>query len=344
MLELLNKDLVLSKYDFGKEFKSGNEAMHVALTGTENYIPWIGVTMTSILEHNKEEKFCFHLLLDSLGDKENSNLSKFSRQWNVPVHVYVMNDESISKFGKFTRYIIDGKFVGAFIYRFFIPCVLDTNIKKVLYIDGDIVCNGKLSDLFEMDLMGNSVAVSEDIQGEIYAKNFNLKKYFNSGVLLIDTCNWNRKILTIKLLKGLEKALNTKIDLPCPDQDILNIVLENETLFVSQKYNLPYRLVRPSVFKAKIVNGDAEHASLIHFIGAIKPWTSYNQSVPIVKVWAHAKANSPWKDVSLHEPDSQKAIHQAAREARSQGRYGKMLIWYLKFIKSKIDGTRKVGY
>lgn len=58
---------------------------------------------------------------------------------------------------------------------------------------------------------------------------------------------------------------------------------------------MPYRLVQPSFFKAKIDNEDAMQASLIHFIGAIKPWTTYNQSVPIVKVWAQAKANSPWK-------------------------------------------------
>lgn len=44
------------------------------------------------------------------------------------------------------------------------------------------------------------------------------------------------------------------------DQDILNIYLDNKALFVSHKYNMPYRLVQPSFFKAKIENEDAMQA------------------------------------------------------------------------------------
>ena len=191
---------------------------------------------------------------------------------------------------------------------------------------------------------GNIVGVSEDLKGSEYAGRTHVAKYFNAGIILIDADKWRHENLTDQFLQKMKHESEIHPELPCADQDILNTYLDNKALFVSHKYNMPYRLVQPSFFKARIENEDAMQASLVHFIGAIKPWTTYNQSVPIVKVWAHAKDNSPWKDVPLHEPTSQKAIHQAARDARRRRCYGEMVVWYLKFIKSKMDGTRTVGY
>ena len=318
-------------------------AYHVALTGTENYIPWIGVTMASIMEHNKG-KVIFHLFVDHIGTENMNRLREFAEQWRLSIHIYYMNDELLSKYCRFNRYLIGGRYVAALMYRFVIPDALKGDVKRVLYLDGDVICNGGIFEFMDVHLGNSIVAVSEDYSGKQYAERLHISKYFNSGVLLIDVDKWNRENLTEQIMKKIKKESEVNPDLPCPDQDILNIYLDNKALFVSHKYNMPYRLVQPSFFKARIENEDAMQASLVHFIGAIKPWTTYNQSVPIVKVWAHAKDNSPWRDVPLHEPTSQKAIHQAARDARRRRCYGEMVVWYLKFIKSKMDGTRTVGY
>jgi lipopolysaccharide biosynthesis glycosyltransferase len=172
----------------------------------------------------------------------------------------------------------------------------------------------------------------------------NIQKYFNSGVLLIDIKKWNSHLILEQLTKEIEENIVSGINLPCPDQDVLNMVLHNHVLFIEQKYNLPYRLVQPSLIKPKIINSDPMKASLVHFIGAIKPWTTYNQSVPIVKVWAAAKADSPWADKLLHGPQSQKAFHQAARDWRRQRKWIPMIQAYGRFFQSKLDGTPKNGY
>lgn len=316
---------------------------HVALTGTENYLPWIGVTMTSIVEHNKGN-IIFHLFVDQVGAENLGKLKEFVDRWNSSIYLYYMDDELLSEYCRFTRYLIDGRYVAALMYRFIIPDVVQGKAERILYLDGDVVCNGNILDFMNVNMDGCSVAVSEDYSGKQYAQRLHIAKYFNSGVLLIDVNRWNQDKLTEKIMKRIKEESELNPELPCPDQDILNIYLDNKALFVSHKYNMPYRLVQPSFFKAKIENEDAMQASLVHFIGAIKPWTTYNQSVPIVKVWAQAKANSPWKDVPLHAPSSQKAIHQAARDARRRHCFGEMMEWYVKFLKSKIDGTRKVGY
>ena len=333
---------VKSVRTFG-QIRPSEKIYHVALTGTENYLPWIGVTMTSIMEHN-HAFFEFHILVDRTTEEDISNFERFVQQWNVSIILYYMNDEILSQYCRFERYFINGKYVAALMYRFVIPELLQTIADRVLYLDGDIVCNGDITGFIDMDLNGAVLAASEDLCGEKYARRLKIKRYFNSGVLLIDVNQWNQGNISSKIMQCIKKESLENPAMPCPDQDILNIYLANKTSFVSHKYNLPYRLVQPSVFKPKIINEDAMEASLVHFIGAIKPWTTYNQSVPIVKVWAKAKDNSPWRDVPIHSPTSQKAIHQAARDARRRHCYGEMIIWYMKFIKSKIDGTRKVGY
>lgn len=316
---------------------------HVAFTGTQNYLPWIGVAMASIMEHNQAH-FMFHILLDKTTEEDISAFEEFAQHWNVSIVLYYMNDEALARYSKFNRYFIDGRYIPTLVYRFVVPDVVASHIKRILYLDGDIVCNGDITEFMGMNLEENIVGVSEDLKGNEYAERTHVFKYFNAGIILIDADKWRQENLTYRFLQKMKNESEIHPELPCADQDILNIYLDKKALFVSHKYNMPYRLVQPSFFKAKIDNEDAMQASLIHFIGAIKPWTTYNQSVPIVKVWAQAKANSPWKDVPLHAPSSQKAIHQAARDARRRHCYGEMMMWYLKFVKSKIDGTKKVGY
>lgn len=326
----------------GKQYVN-DDAFHIALTGTQNYIPWIGVTMASIMEHN-HCAFTFHILLDKTDSFDIEALTDFSEQWKVAIVIYYMDDDKLAEYSKFDRYYIDGRYIPTLVYRFVIPSIIDRSINRVLYLDGDIVCNGDITQFMNMDMHGKIAVVSEDRRGPEFAKRIHVSKYFNAGILLIDTKRWNADELTGVFLRKMKKESGLHPELPCADQDILNEYLDGKAHFISHKFNMPYRLVQPSIFKPKINNEDARDASLVHFIGAIKPWTSYNQSVPIVKVWAHAKANSPWRNVPLHEPNSQKAIHQAARDARRRHSYAEMIQWYLKFIKSKIDGTRKVGY
>ena len=325
------------------EYKDGKSYYHVALTGTQNYIPWIGVTMTSIMEHNSA-CFGFHILVDKTDENDIDRLERFSRQWNVPVTLYYMNDDELARYAKFDRYFIGGRYIATLVYRFVVPDVVSSQVKRILYLDGDVVCNGSIIDYFNSEMGNKIVAVSEDLKGSEYAQRMHVSKYFNAGIILIDVNKWKRHQLTGQFLSEMEKECSIHPTLSCADQDILNKFLAEKALFVPHIYNLPYRLVQPSIFKSKIINEDAMQASLIHFIGAIKPWTTYNQSVPIVKVWAHAKENSPWRDVPLHVPNSQKALHQAARDARRRHAYKEMVGWYCRFIKSKFDGTKKVGY
>lgn len=317
---------------------------HIAFTGTENYIAWIGVTMSSIMKSDQTSRFCFHILVDRLKDADKRKLKIFSDKWKTPIYLYFINDQNLKQYAQFDRYVSNGKYSTVFLYRFLVPLVTQCHGQNILYMDGDIVCNGNLSELWNINMDNFIIAAAEDLKGDAYARLLSINKYFNAGVLLINTEAWNEQKLTDKFLQKMKHESEKNHQLGCADQDVLNMVLHNAVLFIDKKYNMPYRLVQPSFFKPKIINSDPMKACLIHFIGAVKPWTTYNQSVPIVKVWSEAKADSPWADEPLHIPQSQKAFHQAARDWRRQRKWIPMIQAYGKFFQSKFDGTPKSGY
>ena len=55
----------------------------------------------------------------------------------------------------------------------------------------------------------------------------------------------------------------------------------------------------------------------------------------MVQEYAAIQKNSPGKDVPLVPPKVHKNLHQAARTARMQGRYGEMISLYLKYLGAK---------
>lgn len=324
--------------------KYTDEDRHIAFTGDIDYSPWIGIAMTSIVKYSPYKKYVFHIFVDRIENKELYKFQKFSEKWGISISIYVLNNDKLIKMAKFNRYLVNGKYLPAFIYRFFIPELISNDIKRVLYLDGDVLCNGSINALFSMNMKNNIIAASLDLKSDVRAKELGLKEYFNSGVMLININEWKENEVTKQLVEKLHEVTSNAIELPCPDQDILNMILYGKTLFINQYYNTPYRLVQPSLIKHKIINANPMKAGLIHFIGAIKPWTNYNQVVPIVKIWAAAKADSPWLDKPLHKPESQKALHQAARDWRRRKKWIAMMKAYGCFFYSKFNGTQKNGY
>ena len=98
---------------------------------------------------------------------------------------------------------------------------------KVLYLDVDIVANGNIKDLYDIDISDYEVAGVRDY----YGKFFFYPRYLNSGVLLMNM----RKIRETKVLsKALKLCSRKKIFLP--DQTAIN-KYASKKLILASKYN-----------------------------------------------------------------------------------------------------------
>ncbi|MGN0821936.1 MAG: glycosyltransferase family 8 protein, partial [Akkermansia sp.] len=160
--------------------------------------------------------------------------------------------------------------------------------KRMLYIDGDAIVKGDLSDLFYTDLEGAPIGAVRDIGGEHklkYGERIGVNQYFNTGVLLIDLELFRREGAYTKML---ERQRNAPEEWLCHDQDNINTFFNGRIKELECRYNalLPMCYNEFFSYSAEDINrfyGTAyscmeeaeEDAVIIHFAGEgyARPWS-----------------------------------------------------------------------
>lgn len=306
------------------------DAFHIALTGTADYIPHMGVVALTVREHNKDLPLCFHFFVNQLVDEEKKHLEEMALITGCPVQVHLIDDRAFK-----TLLLSDGN--PAFFYRFLVAPTLAPLTDRGLYLDGDMMCRGSLRYLKELDFGDKIVAVVSDRNEKAQMKRMHTSHYFNAGMMLMNLGPWMEQDCFDDIVRrAQENVKRVGNRLSHHDQDIHNEMLDGKCLYIEKKYNYLYNLDRQSLFKKQPVNEDYKKQIIIHFAGHAKPWHSWVQGWPVVKEYAAIQKSSPWKDVPLVPPKGTKNLHQAARSARMNGQYGAMIGWYLKYIGAKL--------
>lgn len=307
----------------------GKEDFHIALTGTADYIPHMGIVALTVHSNNQDMPICYHFFVNQLDDTERARVKKASEMMESTILVHIIDDSAFK-----TLLLSDG--VAAFFYRFLVAPTVASMTDRVLYLDGDMMCRGSLDYLRNLDFQGNDAAVVSD-RGELYEiKRMHTKRYFNAGMMLINVKQWMEEGLFDDIVSRAEENVKRVGNrLSHHDQDIHNEMLDGKCLYIEKKYNYLYNLDRHSLFAKQPVNEDYHKQIIVHFAGHAKPWHTWVQWWPVVQEYAAIQKKSPWKDVPLVSPKGTKNLHQAARTARMQGRYGEMIFLYLKYLGAK---------
>lgn len=163
--------------------------------------------------------------------------------------------------------------------RFFIP-ELFSQYDKIIYSDIDVIFMNDINELFQESLDDNIIGAVPDA---MYLLNKNLNnfynrleisekhKYFYSGLLVIDTKQWNENDITQKLISVSKKYYSKILQ---GDQDILNKVFECKYKELSTKYVATnFYLENIDKFDEKTLQ-DLKSICIRHFEGKDKPWNS----------------------------------------------------------------------
>ena len=103
------------------------------------------------------------------------------------------------------------------------------------------------------------------------------KKYFNSGVLLIDCVKWRNEGLVDTLLQTVEEYGNQVL---YGDQCILNIVLREKAKYYSFTENAQVQYIEAikNRHNIKSISLDAT-PTIIHYAAKHKPWDNHNPTL-----------------------------------------------------------------
>ena len=190
----------------------------------------------------------------------------------VPELKFVCVDDS-----DISRLKVDGHISPATYYRLYVSELLPHNVKKVLYLDSDIIINGNLSDLFNTHISNYSLAAVPDAfvdKNEAVRSKICLKReahYLNGGVLLLNLERWRSEKIGPR---ALEFCISNPNSITFWDQCAINHVVQGKFYILDKKWNFQlHHMRRMSTYRFHPkAREDASSAAIIHFTSPYKPW------------------------------------------------------------------------
>lgn len=314
-----------------------NNAKHILLCGDKKYIQYVGVTLTSILIANPQEVFVFYIFCDAVSEEDLEKLERTAKKFAIEINIHILNVDVIKQFSE-DMAGNDHISVAAY-FRFIAFGALKGITDKVLYLDSDIcVVDNNLIDFWKVNLQDKIAIVIGKPDGDSTQKRLHVKQAFNSGVIFVDIDKWNQEDLTHKCIKkACERVW------PFLDQDVLNMMLDGKFISFDKRYNYEFSLSHfiDHVAVPSKVPFNKNDATIIHYIGASKPWHTWIQCCQISKIYIEIKAKSEWKDMPLISPAEMKKqkykyYHKAARVTKKEGKYIDCLKNYVYYAVNKV--------
>lgn len=237
--------------------------IHIVCCTDENYAFNFPVIAQSVLEHHRKEEVMFHLLHAPLTVPTAEKIDRYVAEKGFAFSRKLLDHAVFADLPQIAY------FTTAMYYRLLIPELFPLAIDKVLYLDMDVIIEGRLDELWNVDLAGKGAAVVEDGAPKHLGEH-SPQRYFNSGVMLINLDYWREHNVKDKAIGFMMK--NRDI-LRFPDQDALNVVLEPDVVFIPNKWN--YHLNLDRKFLKKVLSGQISRDQapvIVHFNQKVKPW------------------------------------------------------------------------
>lgn len=291
------------------------ESVHIGYGTDDNFVMPMGVSIISVLENNPDLDFVFHVLTEGISEKSILQLRKIADAY--PRCAFQIHTIDLSVINGLPVYAL-GK---ATYIRVFLDQILPDSVDRILYLDGDIVCIGSLMNLWNTDFDGKTVMVVEDVPKTAIkqGKKFNIKHYFNAGMIFMNMKCWKQKTISDKFLKV---CFTYKEKLNYLDQDALNIVLQDQKLLMGKQYNY--------IPESAEVLEIPQDTVFLHYAGT-KPWYCWLE-FPLKEYFMKYYAMSPWKDESLAEPRNYREMHYMSRACWRRGEYSISIKWFIKYV------------
>ena len=270
--------------------------IHIACCTDDAFTEHCGVLMVSVCENKGESPIHFHLLTNGIKLSNERALRGIAKRYGQSISIYRVNENDLKDcpIQKNDRVSIVAYF------RILLPVILPEFIRKVLYLDCDILVLKDLEDLWNMDIERFSAGVVMDQQGQDIRKFNNLEYdialgYFNSGVMLINLNYWRVNNITAEVLEYIN---NNPEKLKCWDQDALNYVLKDSKLDLPLRFNDQDEFYWKDPLLARKYWAEmydaVKNPVILHYNGSIKPWHK-ECTHPDKELYQEYKSLSPWR-------------------------------------------------
>lgn len=269
--------------------------INICFSSDNNYAKYMGTAICSILKNAGEnDSYNFYILDGGISNETKEQISELKTIKDFSIEYLTVNPDDFKScpMTGYVNYITLPTY-----YRFKIASLLP-NVDKILYLDGDIIVNSDIKELFDTDIENYYIGAIPEVFNhhhkerlEIFGDNY----YFNAGVLLINSKKWREDNIEEKLFTY---ALNPEREIVFQDQDILNEVLKYNIKYLPLKWNLQHDALftEESYLYHKTERNEAIKApKLIHYTHKLKPWNPKCTNKYRTLYYEYLK-QTPWKN------------------------------------------------
>jgi len=292
--------------------------LEIALAADDNFAMQMGICIMSIVETNEEffDMINIHILNNGIS-KDNIQKLKYLKKKYEKLNYFFYDVEFIKRVIPVPEKGNPFYHLGFSTYsRLFLAKLIDKSIKRILYLDSDILINGNLFDLYNVDFNDFYCAGVIDPFVKNIKNTLNMKEnsiYINAGVLLINLEKWRSENIEDNFIQFFYNFPSKLIN----DQNIINKVFEEKIVPVDLKYNVSPIFFNINYKKFLEFNNFNEseiqeyytsesfaiavnNPIIIHFIGWVwcRPWEKRCNN-PYTKKYLYYKDKSPWKHFEL---------------------------------------------
>ena len=261
------------------------EPIQIVFIMDNNYVIATCVAIQSLYENRDlKSKYVLHIVCDNVKREYMDLLNSISTE-EFKIELLNFEKPELHKtFEKENTYVSTSATL-----KFLLP-KLFPDIDKLLYIDGDILIQSDLIDLFNTDISNVYAGVIKDFHGITFKGNvwerLNVTKetilsFFNSGVMLLNLAMMRQDNITEKLIDYRINGINYYMD-----QDALNIVFGRKVKYLNFNYNMILTNWRnksseelSNFYKIPFEKDKYDYlrkAEIVHFASQDKPWDYYD--------------------------------------------------------------------
>jgi lipopolysaccharide biosynthesis glycosyltransferase len=258
--------------------------IHLLCAADAAYGPYAGIMLSSILRSNPGEIFDVHLLSNGVRPADLRKLAALARRAGSRCDVYDVARRLESYPDPAGYHLTRTAYA-----RLLTGELLPARLTRLIYLDCDVICQGRLAPLWELGDMVEIIGAVPDRRPDPWRALLGLMPdapYFNTGMLLINLEGWRRRNVGRELLDWIT-ANPGKIRLA--DQDAINVCLGDAITPLPDTWNLQIGRDLAPVAEERI-----KSAALLHYAGQHKPWR-FRFDGPGAEIFRRHKRASPWR-------------------------------------------------
>lgn len=273
-----------------------------------SYVPFVSVAIKSISENSSKDYDYKIIILHQELSKENKQDIMELETKNLKIRFVSMDKGLESITDRKENKLRCDYFTLTIYYRLFIPEMFP-EYDKGIYIDSDVVANGDISKLYNIDLGDNIIGACMDnsikdieplvkyVQGAVGVK---MEEYINSGMLLMNIEEMRKNKFSAKFLELLNKY---HFDSVAPDQDYINAICNGRIKYLDEEWD-----TMPNDARKEL-----ESPQIIHYNLFLKPWC-YDNIQYEDYFWKYAKKTKFYDIICKIKKDYSKEQKEADKE------------------------------